>query len=1076
MTLSWSDPTDARNSFVAAFPVTVSSGQVLDLGTIAPLSAGRFTRPGNSVVTSPTEVLPGDIVEIRASYANAFVETTDAELAIPLPDSTTFLPDGTTRDATATPSRLDGDVVIVPLGDLAPGEIERRACSSTRRPRSPAPVRVLMRHADAAAAGDLVAIGSYRVAGVTLVAPARTASPAIRLAGRAPVGSTVSVTDAGVLIGEAITSAGGRWELDVDLPQLPDPFEHRLVATTTVDGRVLSSDIAWVDIDPAWPEPARVTMTQRFTQTWEPTRGVASFPFAYIVPEAGSDLRNVAFPANPLVVDVEFDDPDLIRWLAVTIGDTTEFATLVDGIWTASVIPRELGDVSITYDAERRPVEPTEIVAFDDGELEQLVPGVAGVRVGDVSGGDRGGTARFEVPVGDGGIGVTVDADLDVGVDFSPTVSQLELATRAGVPVYIDTVDIADSSDAATIDVRVLVDTAFLEEAATAASDPDAPLDLSSLTTGSGEFTEVDLTLNLQDLAVAAGGVFSDKLSIFGALTTGSKYDTLAALRAAAECPELSALQFNAFNARIDLLTDFAAYMDATAVVTTIAGVLFTVFATPLAGGAVGAASALLQAAQAAKFDVDTKLLKQELIDAGCTCPDDPSATPAGSTTPPATSTKVSSRTASRARPNGVRGGDRDRTLRRWDAQPYAQENPLLTDADGKYAWDVPEGWWQVRYEKDGYLPAESAVLRVLPPRFDVNVGLVPEAAPTVAEVQASDGPPSIEVTFSTYMDPTTVTITASLGGDDLGGTVEPVDAEPDPEGRLLARTFRLLPATPIVEGDEVDVVIDGGAEDFTGRAVGESASRRVVVESGQRIELQGTVFLDADENTFFDEGEMGVAGVGVMVVDSFGAVAEVTTDDAGVWRTEVGPGPVVVTVDALAVTLDGFVPTSSIEQVVSSTGDHDVVVARSVGFAAVEPDRTGPHCTVSGTEGRDVLFGTSGDDVICGFGGTDVIFAFGGDDVVLAGAGDDFVLAGSGDDTVSGGPGRDLVLGGSGADVLDGGDGNDRLFGQSGPDTLFGGPGQDVLVGGSGRDELDGGADGDWCGFSWWDLRTSCP
>ena len=35
-----------------------------------------------------------------------------------------------------------------------------------------------------------------------------------------------------------------------------------------------------------------------------------------------------------------------------------------------------------------------------------------------------------------------------------------------------------------------------------------------------------------------------------------------------------------------------------------------------------------------------------------------------------------------------------------WDASEYDQENPLVTDEAGSYAWDVPEGYWQVKAEK----------------------------------------------------------------------------------------------------------------------------------------------------------------------------------------------------------------------------------------------------------------------------------------------------------------------------------------------------------------------------------------
>ena len=61
-----------------------------------------------------------------------------------------------------------------------------------------------------------------------------------------------------------------------------------------------------------------------------------------------------------------------------------------------------------------------------------------------------------------------------------------------------------------------------------------------------------------------------------------------------------------------------------------------------------------------------------------------------------------------------------------WDAIDYNQGNPLLTNVDGKYAWDVPEGWWRVKYEKEGYKTAWSDWMTVPPIRTEVNIGLTP--------------------------------------------------------------------------------------------------------------------------------------------------------------------------------------------------------------------------------------------------------------------------------------------------------------------------------------------------------------
>ena len=62
-----------------------------------------------------------------------------------------------------------------------------------------------------------------------------------------------------------------------------------------------------------------------------------------------------------------------------------------------------------------------------------------------------------------------------------------------------------------------------------------------------------------------------------------------------------------------------------------------------------------------------------------------------------------------------------------WNAQEWGQQNPLQTDVDGYYQWDVPEGWWRVKYEKEGYQTAWSDWLPVPPPQTEVNIGLVPE-------------------------------------------------------------------------------------------------------------------------------------------------------------------------------------------------------------------------------------------------------------------------------------------------------------------------------------------------------------
>ena len=90
-----------------------------------------------------------------------------------------------------------------------------------------------------------------------------------------------------------------------------------------------------------------------------------------------------------------------------------------------------------------------------------------------------------------------------------------------------------------------------------------------------------------------------------------------------------------------------------------------------------------------------------------------------------------------------------------WNADEYSQLNPLYTDDHGDYAWDVPEGWWKVVAEKDGYETFTTDWLPVPPPQTEVNIGLISNTVPFVAGTAVEDH--IITLTFNEYMDPDTV-------------------------------------------------------------------------------------------------------------------------------------------------------------------------------------------------------------------------------------------------------------------------------------------------------------------------------
>ena len=86
------------------------------------------------------------------------------------------------------------------------------------------------------------------------------------------------------------------------------------------------------------------------------------------------------------------------------------------------------------------------------------------------------------------------------------------------------------------------------------------------------------------------------------------------------------------------------------------------------------------------------------------------------------------------------------------------------------------------------------------------------------------------------------------------------------------------------------------------------------------------------------------------------------------------------------------------------------------------------PACSITGTDGPDVLEGTLDRDFICGGAGDDSISGLGGDDVLLGGAGADTVIGGAGNDVIAGERDADQLRGGPGDDTVNG---RDRLTGE---------------------------------------------
>lgn len=114
-----------------------------------------------------------------------------------------------------------------------------------------------------------------------------------------------------------------------------------------------------------------------------------------------------------------------------------------------------------------------------------------------------------------------------------------------------------------------------------------------------------------------------------------------------------------------------------------------------------------------------------------------------------------------------------------WDAEPYDQVNPMLTDEAGGYAWDVPSALWQVRFSKEGYEPTQTKWLPVPPPQMEVNMPLVRMSAPEVQNISAYED--YLTIDFDRYMMPedlTTAMIVVTDGSSVIPGEIHLLNNE----------------------------------------------------------------------------------------------------------------------------------------------------------------------------------------------------------------------------------------------------------------------------------------------------------
>ncbi len=183
-----------------------------------------------------------------------------------------------------------------------------------------------------------------------------------------------------------------------------------------------------------------------------------------------------------------------------------------------------------------------------------------------------------------------------------------------------------------------------------------------------------------------------------------------------------------------------------------------------------------------------------------------------------------------------------------WNAAEFGQENPLTTDAAGLYMWNVPQGLWQVRFQKEGYQPTQTAWLPVPPPQLEITVPMTQTAAPAVVEATAYAD--AVSIRFSQYMQ------VASLGDIAvrqnnilLQGTLVLLDGE---DG--LARTIRFLPSEKLT-AKSIQLTVPATAKSYAGSTLAAAYAATLDVQHT----IEGLVVQD---NAAVEVGQTGYVTV----------------------------------------------------------------------------------------------------------------------------------------------------------------------------------------------------------------------
>ncbi|MET0525157.1 MAG: fibronectin type III domain-containing protein [Nocardioides sp.] len=804
----------------------------IDLGDVVLRSRAQFTGADNAVTASRSELLPGGDVELRATWRNNGAALAGVVAQIAVPADTQLVPDSVILDGrpvayTARPGYVDVELGTVAVNGTGSLRYRLRAGTATTGVAG----RVDMRYPGSA--GTVVEPldpVTVPVAAVTLTGPTTVSAQRIPLSGRAPAGRVVTITDGGTFVGTALAGPGGYWSANVSLVEQPrTQSEHQLVAETTIDGQRFFAQHV-VTLDDTRPAIQSVSIYQLDGEyangrkiTFDPLDGVARFPFVFV-------------PGQPLRVEVKFDQPSLVARADVLIGEQRIPAVRrVDGVFVAGATLRQAGGpIRVDFDAIAKPIDMGE-AEQSEREIRDGAPAplsgfeLTDVQQPDAQAGTRTGAFTMSLPSVQGG---SVRSTLTVTREtYTPTAADIAMERATGSPAY----GVTSTRSGSTLSFSMVVPLSALPGMAARAESEGTEMGRALATMLRNAIGPESVSAKAGTAGVAIGVARVGYQLAFNGVTTldsllsaigaGDKYDNLSkVIDAAGGCSPGKASAY----------TDRARNIALAAAAGDIGGALFSVGSLVLGPAtfglgtvALGVLGWALDKAIGYAIDQATESLKNDIKNDD-DCKDDeeddddlpdPVADPvwiydpSGYVYEGARSVRVPGVTATL-----LTAPTADGPWSVWDAGWFGQTNPQTTDDAGRYGWDVPEGWWKVAFTKDGYQPASSRVLRVLPPHLDVDVSMVKEGFPHVTGSVLRDG--RVEVTFDRLVRGATADRSLTVvdaGGAEVPGSWAALGGTTGDGDAALQRGLRFTPSGTLPAGSRVTLTVDGVA-DYSGR------------------------------------------------------------------------------------------------------------------------------------------------------------------------------------------------------------------------------------------------------------------